>query len=1059
MKKKNNRCDFHFLPDWENLDVLSINRVPAHSRWGAYDTAERAITCEYGSSPYLSCLNGTWRFRLCSCPEEVDDFYRTDYKEELFQDIKVPANWEVEGFDEPIYTNIVYPFQQTETKCMIEANKGKWKVPNPPYIPEKNPTGCYRKVFTVPENFAGREIYLRFEGVETVFYVWVNGQPVGYSQDSKLAAEFCITDYVQPGENLLALQVMRFADSTYLEDQDYWYLSGIYRDVWLVSKPVQHIEDVHWQAIPDLYRGGGSVTADVRVNRKTGFADCSIKVAVYDQDQNLVKSQEAKIQPTAAYRKDVVPTANTARAKIELSEVKMWSPESPVLYTMVVQLFAQDGSLLDTEAYHFGFKLVEVRSGVVYLNGRRLLVRGVNRHEFYYKTGRTVSREIMIEEIRQMKRMNINAVRTCHYPDSSLWYELCDRYGILLVCECNIETHGVDGALTHSPRWATAFLERGVRMVEQLKNHVSIFSWSLGNESGTGANHAAMYGFIKEYDPTRLCQYEAGEPGKRISDIRGNMYATKEYILKMLTDTEDDRPIILVEYLYQINNSGGGMDVFVDLMQKYERFQGGFIWDWQDKCLEGTREDGEKFYAYGGDFHESFVEGRDNGDNPSYMTNNGIVLPNLEWKPVAYEVKAAYSPVRFTRPEQWSAWQNVHEPDTYWLWNDCLTDEMNLFSCTAVLRENGYVIEQKEIMLPDLKPGQKQEMKIEIPHQKKAGGVYTIELSVRRKAASFYAEANEEIGLFQFKLPGGPVGSEKIKPVCAEKLEEKLCPICKETEQELLLEACGIEVKIDKELGELINLSKNGQVYFTGGVRPCLDRPYTGLDAQENWGWYNVYGIIRRQSLRFGSPEIFRGKSEIIAEIPFMQEKMDEPEISGKIVYRLRGDGELKVTADFYLDETYAAIPRVGLETTVPEGFEKLTYFGRGSNENYSDRILSAPLAVYESTVSEEHFAFVPPSENGGHEETRWLRLEDEKGHSIEICSKQPIHFDIHHNTVEEYKVAAHDHELPVHKESILHLDAAHGPIGGEMAWSTKMPEKYAVTGGSYHLELEIRVN
>lgn len=1053
MNMKNKRSDFHFQPDWQNLDVLSINREPAHSRWGAYDTMERAIACEYGSSPYLLSLNGTWRFRLYPHPDMVDDFYGTDYTEDGFKDIKVPANWEVEGFGEPIYTNVVYPFKQEEPECMIEANKGAYKVPNPPYLPVENPTGCYRKVFTVPENFAGREVYLYFEGVETVFYVWVNGQPVGYSQDSKLAAEFRITEYLKPGENLLALQVMRFADSTYMEDQDYWYLSGIYRDVWLISKPVQHIEDVHWTAIPDIYRGGGTVTAEVRVNRIPGFADCSVKMSVYNGQQELLGSGESKIQPKAAYRQDVVPTANTARVKLELSEVELWSPENPALYTMVVQLFAPDGTLLDTESYRFGFKLIEVRSGVVYLNGRRLLIRGVNRHEFFYKTGRNVSKEVMVEEIRQMKRMNMNAVRTCHYPDSPLWYELCDQYGILVICECNIETHGVEGGLTHSPRWAMAFVERAMRMVEQHKNHVSIYSWSLGNESGTGANHAAMYGFIKEYDQTRLCQYEAGEPGKNISDVRGNMYATKGYILGMLSAPEDDRPIILVEYLYQIRNSGGGLDHFVELMQRYERFQGGYVWDWQDKCLEGTTADGQKFFAYGGDFGESFVESRDGGDCPPYMTNNGIVLPDLTWKPVAHELKEAYCPVRFERPGLWASTQIQMLPGegVYWLWNQCQEESLDAFTCTALLRENGYVIAQQEIELPNLKPGQKQEMAIAIPHEKTAGGIYTIEFSIRRKKETFYSEANEEIGLFQFNLESGPAVREAA--VCCGK------PAYQNTEKELILEADGTELKLDKESGRLISFSKAGQVYLCGGLTPCLDRPYTGLDTKPGWGWNEIYEKIRKQSLVFGAAKVLAGEQEIRVELPFMQEDISAPEIGGSVNYVLRGDGHLKVSADFHLDGSYEAVPRVGLEAIVEKGFEKLTYFGRGRNENYSDRILSAPLAVYESTVSEQHFAFVPPSENGGYEEMRWMTLADEAGHVLRIRTKQPLHFDVHHYTIEDYKTAAHDHELHRCEESILHLDAVHGPIGSEMAWSTVMPEKQAVTGGDYHLEFEIELD
>lgn len=1067
MERRNNRCEFHFRSDWENLEVLSINRVPAHSRWGAYDTLESAVACEYGSSPNLLSLNGTYRFRLYPCPEAVDDFYQADYEEKGFEDIKVPGNWEVQGFGEPIYTNITYPFPEEEQDCLIEASDGKKRMPNPPYVPRKNPTGCYRKTFTVPEEYIGKEIYLRFEGVETVYYVWVNGEPVGYSQDSKLAAEFCITEYVKPGENLLALQVMRFADSTYLEDQDYWYLSGIYRNVWLVSKPKQHIEDVHWTAIPDLHRGNGTFQADVRVNRLPGFADCSVRVTLYDETKEQVACGDGSVRAMAFYRTDVFATANTARVTLDVDKVKLWSPEKPVLYTMVAELLSAKGEVLDREAYHFGFKHIEVKSGVVYLNGQRLLVRGVNRHEHYYKMGRAVPKEIMLEEIKQMKRMNINAVRTCHYPDSSQWYELCDQYGILVVCECNLETHGVMGALTQSARWSGAFLDRAVRMVEQHKNHVSIFSWSLGNESGTGANHAAMYGFIKEYDATRLCQYEAGEPGKRISDVRGNMYATKEYILKMLADPEDDRPIILVEFLYQIRNSGGGMDVFRELMEKYPRFQGGFIWDWQDKCLEGTTKEGKKFFAYGGDFGESFVEGKEGGNNPPYMTNNGIVLPDLTWKPVAYEVKAGYAPVRFSRLQRWSAWQTTDKPNYYLLWNDCLTETTEAFCCVALLRENGYVIAQKEVELPLLKPGQNQVMEIEIPHKKKAGCIYTIEFSVRRKEETFYAAADAEIGLFQFELESGIVctGQNGGAVCCAAKEQPSDSGCCAEKAMHfkvengtLVWEANSVQMKLCKESGELLGLAKDGKTYVTGSLAPCLDRPYTGLDTQPNWGWYNEYEKIRKQTLVYSGAEILQGEKQVRIEVPFFQKEQDMPEISGTVAYVFRQDGTLKVSADFHLDASYAAVPRVGLEAKVVEGFEKLTYFGRGCGESYSDRILSAPLGVYESTVSDQHFAFVPPSENGGHEETRWLTLANETGSTLKITAKQPVHFDVHHHSIQDYQTAAHDHELVSRKEAILHLDAAHGPIGGEMAWSTCMPKQFEVRGGDYHIEVNIEL-
>ncbi len=1049
-RRTNKYAGFHRKPDWENLEVLSVNREPAHARWGAYDTKEHAASCAYGSSPYLMSLNGTYRFFLYDSPEAVDDFYRVDYDDSLFAEIPVPSNWEVQGFGEPIYTNIVYPFLKEETDCFVLPNASGERVVRPPFVPKKNPTGCYRKTFTIPKEWSGREIYVSFAGVETAYYLWVNGEPVGYAQDSKLASDFRITDYVKPGENLLAVQVMRFADSTYLEDQDYWYLSGIYRDVWLIAKPPLHIEDTHWTALPDLHTHAGTFCMDVRVSEADGYADCRAEVSVYDAHGTFLKKQEAVVQAVAGYRDDVVPTARTARVQLFFEQVEYWSPEHPVLYTAVVTLLAPDASVLDIESSRFGFKRIEVRRGVVYLNGRRLEIRGVNRHEHNVLTGRAVSKAQMIEEIRQMKRMNINSVRTCHYPDSPEWFDLCDTYGLLLICECNLETHGVSGALTHSAKWASAFMDRATRMVEQHKNHVSIYSWSLGNESGTGANHAAMYGFIKEYDPTRLCQYEAGEPGKRISDVRGNMYAHPNYLLKMLSDPNDDRPIILVEYLYQIRNSGGGMDRFLEFVEQYERFQGGYIWDWQDKCLMQKTSDNQPFFAYGGDFSESFVEGRDGGDCPRFMTCNGIVLPDLRWKPVAYEVKAAYCPVRFSRPEIWSAWQTSHAFDRFLLRNDCLELPLSAFFCIGAVRENGVVIAEQEISLPCLQAGQKQEINVSIPHEKKAGCTYTIEFSVRRKEATFYAEAGEEIGLFQFDLESGPA-AEDVPVVCD-------APVYTQTAEELVLDAAGTQLRFDLRTGHLSSLSKNGVIYLTDGFSPCFDRPYTGLDAQKGWGWYAEYETIRTQSFVCGTPQILTGESQILIEIPFFQKKQTAPPIDGKMVYTLRGDGVLSVRADFHFDRSYAAVLRAGLECITADGFEKLSYFGRGAQESYCDRLLSAPLAVYESTVTAQHFPFVPPSENGGHEDTRWLCLCDAAGNRLSIHAKQPIHFDAHHHTILDYQTAAHDHELPSRKETILHLDAVHAPIGGEMAWSTAMPKAHAVAGGDYHMEVEIRL-
>ncbi|MCL2433864.1 MAG: glycoside hydrolase family 2, partial [Clostridia bacterium] len=562
---------FHTRADFLNLDVTAINRLPAHALW---DQPEHTLN-----------LNGTWRFKLCDCPENAGEFYLPGFDDAGFADIPVPANWELHGpksnINKPLYTNIVYPFGE---ECLIQANKDAPPIVNPPEVPCANPTGCYRRVFEVPENFAGRKVFLQFCGVETAYYVWLNGKPVGYGEDSKLPGEYEVTDFLQPGQNLLALQVMRFGTSTYLEDQDYWYLSGIHRDVALIAKPHLHIFDYKVIAEPDLHTGIGNVSVDVDVARVEGFADCIVKAELYNSDGVCVAQGQSIVVAEAAFLQKDQPTAAAARVQMRVENAALWCPDSPALYTIKINLY-KENKLIDNESCKIGFKKIEVINGVVHLNGVRLLVLGVNRHEHAWHYGRAVPREHMIEEILLMKRLNINAVRTSHYPCSPEWYRLCDEYGLLVMCEANLETHGVMGQLTHDPAWAMAFLERAARMARFFKNHSCIFCWSLGNESGSGPNHAAMFGWIKEYDPTRLCQYEAGHPEKNISDTRGWMYAPIDTIMAMLCEENDTRPIVLVEFLYQIRNSGGGLEYFVDLTQKYRRFQGGFVWDWQDKAL------------------------------------------------------------------------------------------------------------------------------------------------------------------------------------------------------------------------------------------------------------------------------------------------------------------------------------------------------------------------------------------------------------------------------------------------------------------------------------------
>ena len=1082
-----------------SLDITALNRVPAHTRWRAYENSTQALACEEArtdfnnepengskndtksGSKFVRSLNGTYKFKLFPNPDAAtEDFIRPDFEGADFVDIPVPGNWELQGHGEPVYTNVYYPWHlkgegkhliapggegQEEDRHLIDPErKQESNIPNPPFVPQDNPTGCYFRTFEIPAHFEGREVFLRFDAVECVYQLWVNGHFVGYSEDSKLPSEFNITEWIKTGKNTLSVKVMRWSKSVYLEDQDYWHISGICGDVWLIAKPAARIQDYRIKAEPDtrigrhLKTATGTVTADIQLSRVPGFADYTVKLDMYD-GQECIGSAMSSVQAKAEYTQISKPTANTARIKFEVTDISLWSPENPALYTAVITLLDKKGREIDVEACRIGFKRVQIKNGILYLNGHRLVVQGVNRHQHHYATGRHVSADWMRKEIIEMKRLNMNAVRTSHYPDCDTWYDLCDELGILVVCEANLETHGVMGQLTHDPSWSGLFLERAVRMVHNFKNHPCIFSWSLGNESGTGANHAAMAGYIKEYDPTRLCQYEAGAPGKNISDIRGFMYATIDEIMAMLTDPNDDRPVILVEYLYQIRNSGGGLYNFTDLTEKYPRFQGGFVWDWQDKCLlQKLPDKSDFFFAYGGDFDESMTD----PEVPLYMTNNGVVLPDLTWKPMAYELKQAYAPVVIRPAASRFGWNFDHTPLTkFEIRNKSLTQPLSKYEITMALRENGIIIHKEVISPGNIPPLSGAQIEILPPtHLIKDNCEYHMDFVIRQKEAAFYAPAGYEVGTFQYTVKEPAAVAKALIPA---------------TESDLTIESTDTTYTVragDKGLAKELELTvckkngafclrKNGEIYLLDSGKPCIDRPYTGMDVQPGWGMHTVFAPLRNGNTTTVAERVEAAKDGTITVLYKLMTQKDGKELMSRVEnrYRIMGSEEgwqVEVDTFFILSPSLMYVPRAGLELVTPAGFETLTYYGYGENENYCDRLLSARLGVYTSTVSAQHFPFIPPSECGGHEETRWLTLSGDNSRSITITGSRPFHFNALHNTVEDYQKAAHDHELADRAETFLHIDAAHMAIGSNMAWSTRLTPEQVLPAGMYHLRFTI---
>ena len=1046
--------EFRKKPDYENQYITQINREPSHFPWGAYENENQARLGE--QSKYILSLDGEWSFLLVDSPKNLPPgFYKPDTDISEWGKIKVPGNWELQGYDKPVYVNTLYPFKKDAEgqRYLLEISQKDdydiYKKYNPPYVPEENACGIYRRTFVLPESFDGRRIFINFKGVESAYYLWINGHPVGYSQDSKLPSEFDITDYLVPGENLITVLVLRFCDGTWLEDQDYFHLSGIYRSVALIAKPELRIQDFKVDAEPDG-RDGGIVRARCFVNRTKGFADSQIKLSLYDRDGKLLAESTRPVDTTtpiygmgSGWRyKGMRPISESAFFEIKVDNVLPWSFDKPNLYRAVFTLIDGNGRETDFEACNVGFRKISIENNVIKLNGKRVVFRGVNRHEHYWLTGRTVTKEHMTEEIKLMKKLNFNAVRTSHYPDDPVWYDLCDEYGLMVVCETNLETHGVAGNITNNPEWAEAMLERARRMVLTHKNHPSIVSWSLGNESGYGPGHAAMANWIREYDNTRLVQYENNDPGPIASDIKCTMYPPMELLEYMIADNNDRRPIVLIEYAYQITNSSGSFELFNYLAEKYEIFQGGFVWDWQDKCLPAVNDKGETFFGFGGDWGEDITD----WVCPCYMCANGVVLADLTPKPSALELKQGQAPIIIEAVDK-DKGEFVIKNRTHDIGFDELSLDYEILVYGKKVGEGKISLQSSRISDGDIV------FNVDLsPVQDETHEVY-VNFSIKTAVDYPWADKGHEIAMYQFEIKGpAPV----IPRLYSDGEELSI------ESNDNLLTVKGKDFKVTFDCNDncIVSYEKNGKKYMLKGGMENFSRGRSGLHLESKWWgeanelWSSFEpGKLNRQPLEMDYGISAKDGS---ANIVFTNKiSGDKGDIYSKISYRVYKDGGIQVNATIDIDSNFVHVPRVGIGFVAPKGFENLHWYGRGPGESYCDRKLSAPVGEYSSTVEDTHFPFVPVSHNGSHADTRWFTLRDKDGRSITFTGSL-FTFDVHHNTVEDYWKTDHEHELIRREEVYINIDGAMAGIGGNMAWSTQLDDKDKVFAGKHCFEFYI---
>jgi beta-galactosidase len=1045
--------------DWENQHVLQINREPMHVPLGAYGSESEAISCDRRISKFVTLLDGEWKFKLFFGPEAVtEEFYSEDYDVSSWNDIAVPGNWELQGYSYPIYTNVKYPFNMTDStdrhivspageKSQEEGNPF-YRSLTPPYVPKNNPTGCYVTKFTVPEDWDRREIFINFEGVESAFYLWINGQKIGYSQDSKLNAEFNITRFIRAGENTIAAQVMRWSDGTYLEDQDYWHLSGIYRSVVLYSKPKAHIRDFKVMAPLDELYQDAELIVYCYMNRIEGFADYTVSAKLLDMNGvEVISNLSARVSPdTPMYvREKYIPEACSALLVTKVKAPEKWSSENPYLYTLVFTLKDKEGTAVDFESCRIGFRKIEISpEGVIKLNGKRLVVRGVDRHEHHPDTGRTITKERMREEIIAMKRLNFNAVRTSHYPNDPAWYDLCDELGIYLVDEANLETHGIQGLLSKDPEWSGAYLDRAVRMVMRDKNHPSILFWSLGNESSVGMNHAAMAGWIRYYDPHRLVQYESGDPSSLVSDVRVPMYPGLSWVDEVMSDPKDRRPMVMCEYAYAKSNSNGNFKKFWDYVEKYPRFQGGFVWDWSDKALTKCTEDGRKYWAYGGDFKEPVV------DPVLDMCLNGVVSPDLSLHPSAYEIKKIQAPVAIREVEllkgRFSALNKYSDRDLSHLdifWN---------------ITENGREIQSGIINALNTEPEDREEFEVPftIPKAKK-GAEYYINFSLRLNKAEAWAEAGYEIYSEQFRLP---VKSVQKNPFPASGLPELQL---QEGENSIIITGKDFKISFGRHQGIIDSYVHRGKEVILSGAKENYFRPPTGIDEGQGGSWFYA-GTWREAGLdrlvrKIENITTYQaGQSKAVIEVQsYLCAEGLEEGIYSLVKYTVFGDGSIEIDNKVDVNTNLPILPRIGVTFTLAREFDRVTWFGRGPHENYSDRKYSAHIGRYEMTVDEEGCPYILPVECGGREDARWISMTNEEGKGLLVEGYELLHFDAHRNSVEDYSKARHIIDLIPREEIYLNIDHIHSGLGGDTGWSRNIHEEYQIKPGRYQYSFTVR--
>lgn len=1005
----------------ENPKITGVNTLKPHAWMIPFPDTKSMAGKGRLESPWVFMLNGNWKFNWAKNPAERPvDFYREDYDITSWKTIPVPSDWQMQGYDYPIYVNVQYPFK-----------------PDPPNIPKEfNPVGSYKQTFTVPETWKDKRIVLHFGGVNSAAYYWLNGEKLGYSEDSKTPVEFDITDRVRSGENTLAMEVYRWCDGSYLEDQDFFRLSGIERDVFLYATPKGYIHDyfVKTDLVNNYNDAVFSLAVDLR-NLHLGLKGLEFNFEFHITDKNNFEVAAGK-QKQALYTQEFTHV----NFSVPIKSPKKWTAETPNLYTLTMVLKDKAGVEIEAISSKIGFRKVEIKNGQLMVNGKAIYVKGVNRHEHDEITGHVISEAGMIRDIELMKQNNINTVRSCHYPNDPRWYELCDEYGLFNIDEANIESHGMGydpkTTLANKPDWLEAHMDRTVRMVERDKNHPSIIIWSLGNEAGNGSNFYATYDWIKKRDNTRPVQFEQAGLDRN-TDIVCPMYMPASE-MENYAKKYKDRPLIQCEYIHSMGNSTGDMQDHWDIIEKYPVLQGGLIWDWVDQGIAQTDKNGVKYWAYGGDFGPADVPSDNN------FCANGLVSPDRRPHPGLYEVKKVYQSIKFKLADGLE--QKVEIKNGFAFTN------LDKYNFEFTVEENGLPVLKKSLPAISLTPGETTLITPDLTELiVRPGAEYFIIFRALQRESENLVPQGHLVAYEQFRLPCININPPAGKPAGELKSVKSATGI----------QLTGSNFSAAFDTAGWLSSYKVGSVELVkAALRPNFWRAPIDNDYGNNmpsrlkvWKDADKTARLIRQEVRQLDP----GTVEVKAIHDIVAVKG-----TWTATYTVHADGRIEVDNQFTVfNRSLPEIPRIGMVWQLGKNYTNMEYFGRGPWENYSDRNTSALISHYTGDVTKQEFLYVRPQENNYHTDVRWFALTDSEGTGLMVAGR-PVFCTSARNYAQELlddgvkKDQRHLNEIVPADFVEWFIDFKQMGVGGDNSWGMKPWDKYMLYPGEYKYEFVI---